>query len=208
MPEKQLARLLASPRVVQAVALLVWLPLAQAEAQDQRLIDRLPQETVAQLEPLIDSAAQGGLPTEPLVQKALEGQSKGAEGARIVAAVRGLLGQLRGASTALGPAASDADLVAGAACLRAGASPDMLQEIHRLRPGQSVAVPLGVLSDLVSLGVEVPRAWQAVRSVAEAKGPDADFLALRDQVGNGRSQPPPDPNRPRLIPSPNRASAP
>src|SRR2546427_2795666 len=46
---------------------------------------------------LIQFAAQEGLPTEPLIQKALEGGAKHVAGPRIVAAVQLSLGQLRDA---------------------------------------------------------------------------------------------------------------
>ena len=170
-------------------------------AQDARLQARLPGEVVAQVQPLVDSASHGGLPTEPLIQKALEGQSKGADGERIVAAVRTLFGQLGQARQALGTSAPEPDIIAGAACLKAGATPAMLSELRRLRPEQSVAVPLGVLSDLVALGQQVPKAWDAVHSVAAAHGPDAEYLALRDQAGGARPPQPPPPAQPRLVPS-------
>jgi hypothetical protein len=171
------------------------------QAQDSRLETRLPPEVASQVQRLVDSAAQNGLPTEPLIQKALEGQSKGADGARIVAAVRTLSGQLVEARGALGPGAPEADIVAGAACLKAGATPAMISELRRLRPEQSVAVPLGVLSDLVALGVEVPKAWDQVHSLAVAHGPDTDFLALRDRVSAPGSRQPPAPTQPKLVPS-------
>ena len=53
-----------------------------------------------------DSARAAGLPHEPLILKALEGASKGADSARIVTAVRALGGRLQEAARALGPAAA------------------------------------------------------------------------------------------------------
>ncbi|HSE66836.1 MAG TPA: hypothetical protein VLB12_07605, partial [Gemmatimonadales bacterium] len=187
-------------KIVAALAVLAVSPL---QAQDSRLQARLPGEVASQVQQLVDSAAQNGLPTEPLIQKALEGQSKGADGVRIIAAVRTLTGQLGDARTALGPGSPEADIVAGAACLKAGATPAMITELRRLRPEQSVAVPLGVLSDLVALGVEVPKAWDEVHSLAAAHGPDTDFLALRDRVSAPNGKKPPGPAQPKLVPSTN-----
>ncbi|HSE68680.1 MAG TPA: hypothetical protein VLB12_16935, partial [Gemmatimonadales bacterium] len=112
-----------------------------------------------------------------------------------------LAGQLGESRTALGPGAPEADIVAGAACLKTGATPAMITELRRLRPEQSVAVPLGVLSDLVALGVEMPKAWEQVHSLAAAQGPDTDFLALRDQVSAPAGKQPPGPVQPKLVPS-------
>src|SRR5262245_22234558 len=189
--------------VLRILATFAILGASSLQAQDSRLQTRLPSEVASQVQQLVDSAAQIGLPTEPLIQKALEGQSKGADGTRIVAAVRTLSGQLGDASTALGPGAPEADIVAGAACLKAGASPEMITELRRLRPEQSVAVPLGVLSDLVALGVDVPKAWDQVHSLAAAHGPDTDFLALRDRVSSPNNKQPPGPVQPKLVPSTN-----
>jgi len=68
---------------------------------------------------------------------------------------------------------------------------------------QSVAVPLGVLSDLVALGVDVPKAWEQVHSLAAAHGPDTDFLALRDRASAPNTKQPPGPVQPKLVPSAN-----
>jgi hypothetical protein len=171
------------------------------QGQDSRLSARLPAGLVAPVQSLVDSAKNDRLPTEPLIQKALEGYSKGADSARIVSAVRSLLDQLGVARSALGPEAREPDLVAGAACLRSGADPAMLSELHALSAGRSVAVPLGVLSDLVASGIKVPRAWDAVRDVARTGGPDAEYLALRDRMaGPSSAQQPPVPERPRVVP--------
>src|SRR2546422_3310598 len=60
-----------------------------AAAQDQRL-DRLDPRVRPLVASVIDSARAAGLPTESLVQRALEGATKGAPGELIAAAVRRL----------------------------------------------------------------------------------------------------------------------
>ncbi|HYK11547.1 MAG TPA: hypothetical protein VEV39_12165, partial [Gemmatimonadales bacterium] len=52
---------------------------------------------------IIDSAARAGLPTRPLVEKALEGSAKGASVDAIATAVRSLAQALGTARQALGP---------------------------------------------------------------------------------------------------------
>src|SRR5205807_9664120 len=74
---------------------------------------------------VIDSARAADLPTEPLVQRALEGATKGAPGSLIVSAVQRLAADLGRARAALGAGATPPELEAGAAALRAGAgTPD------------------------------------------------------------------------------------
>jgi hypothetical protein len=155
---------------------------------------------------LVDSAAATGLPTEPLIRKALEGESKGADSVRIVQAVRGLLGHLSTARQLLGHAAEEADLVAGAAALRAGASPSSLTRLSALRPGERLAVPLSVLADLLASGIPSQQAWSSVYDMASHGAPDADFLALRDRLtgggGHGERGLPPPAERPPAAPLP------
>src|SRR2546425_2398403 len=104
-----------------------------AAAQDQRL-DRLDPSVRPLVASVIDSARAIGLPAEPLVQRALEGATKGAPSDRIVAAVRRLVADLGQAREALGPTTTPADLEAGAAALRAGAFPKVLAQLRRARP--------------------------------------------------------------------------
>ena len=68
------------------VAVLLLTAAAPAEGQEPRLAGRLPDGPRAQIDAILDSARAGGLPTEPLVDRALEGATKGAPAARIVAA--------------------------------------------------------------------------------------------------------------------------
>jgi hypothetical protein len=158
--------------------LLLALP---ASAQEPRLAGRLPEALRGEVEALLDSARTLGLPTEPLIDRALEGASKGAEATRILAAVRRLAADLASAQTALGPGSADAEVGAGAAALRAGARPDDLTRLREQRPGQSVTVAAAVLTDLVALGVPPDTATAAVLALAGGAD-DAAFLAFRRNV--------------------------
>lgn len=165
-----------------AVLGVLFLLVAPAlAAQDPRLEARLAPDTRREVLLLVDSARQAALPTEPLVQKALEGQSKNAPPERIVGAVRLLLGALRDARLALGGAATAPELVAGANALRAGAAPATVSALRRER-GREVTVPLSVLTDLVARGVPAAAASRAVTSMVHDGLPDRDFLLLRTQV--------------------------
>jgi hypothetical protein len=164
-----------------ALAFLLALPAA-AGAQDARLIERLEPATAAQVQQVVDSARKGGLPSEPLVQKALEGATLGATDDRIVAAVQTLHGQLRRAREALGGNASDAELTAAAGALRAGLEPSALRRLQSLRAGRPLVVPIAVLTDLVAEGVPPAEATRSVLDLARDGRPDDEFVALRRQV--------------------------
>ncbi len=164
-----------------ATALASVLLVARGAAQDPRLA-RLDSATRAPVGAVVDSARAAGLPPEPLVQRALEGATKGAPGDHIVAAVRRLARDLGQARDALGRAATPGELEAGAAALRAGASPTLLAQLRRARPrSQRLTVPLAVLTDLVASGVPVDSAAAAVLALA-ATTRDADLMEFRRTV--------------------------
>jgi hypothetical protein len=163
------------------LAALSLAPAALAAQGDARL-DRLDPALGITVRQLIDSARAAGLPTEPLVDKALEGASKHAPGARISDAVRGLLEDLGRARGALGSGATEPELVAGAAALRAGLPPEGLGALRRARRDAAVTVPLATLADLVARGVPVETAQDAVLKLARRGEPDEDFVELRQEV--------------------------
>jgi hypothetical protein len=152
-----------------------------AAAQEARLVGRLAPAARAEVQTVLDSARREGLPLEPLVDRALEGAAKGADDARIVAAVRRLANELAAAREAFGPGVADAEVAAGASALRAGARGENLQRLRRLRPGQSVTVAAAVLTDLVALGIPADTATAAVLALAE-RADDATYLAFRRNV--------------------------
>lgn len=155
-----------------ALALTATLPRLGA-AQDPRLERRLDSATLVALTPILDSARAADLPLEPLVQRALEGAIKHAGSVRIVAAVRLLAAELGQARTALGPASTSAELVAGASALRAGArAADLAQ--FRLKRGSGLTVPLAAVTDLVTSGVPPDSAVAAVLALVA--------LARDDQI--------------------------
>jgi hypothetical protein len=157
-------------------ALLMTLQVA---VQDPRL-ERLDPDTRAAVRAIVDSARGAGLPSEPLVQRALEGATKGATGPRIVAAVRRLSFDLGTARGALGTNASTPELEAGAAALRAGATPELLTHLRDVRK-PPLTMALSVLADLVASGVPPDSAAAAILVLAP-KARDADLVEFRRAV--------------------------
>jgi len=147
--------------------LAALLLVTQVAVQDPRL-ERLDPDTRAAVVAVVDSAHGVGLPVEPIIQRALEGVTKGAAGARIVAAVRRLTVDLGTARTALGTIASEAELEAGVAALRAGATPDVLAKLRDVRR-PPLTVALSVLADLVASGVPADSAAAAVLVLAKLR---------------------------------------
>lgn len=151
-------------------------------ASDARLTARLDPRTAAVVTGVIDSAGSRGLPTEPLVARALEGASRRASGPRIVAAVRHLATSLETARQLLGERSSPADLVAGATALAAHVPPDTLVRLRLARGEGSVVVPLVVLADLITRRVPIATASAAVLAATRAHARDEDLMRLRERI--------------------------
>jgi len=174
-----------TPKSVAAAGALAAVLFATAAAQEpQHLNDprlaRLDTAARSLVAVAINSARAAGLPTEPLVQRALEGATKDAPGTLIVSAVQRLAADLGRARAALGASATSPELEAGAAALRAGAGPAVLGQLRRSRR-QTITVPLAVLTDLVASGVPVDSAAAAVLALA-ASARDTDLIDFRRAV--------------------------
>lgn len=171
-------------RLLVAASLLLGLsaPVAASFAQRDAAtrLGRLDVATRAAVIALVDSARAARLPTEPLVDRALEGAKKGAGGDRIVSAVRGLSGELSEARLALGGSATADEITAGASALHAGLE---RRDLTRVRAAAShakrnrVTLPLTVAADLVSRAVPAPTAAELVLSLTRA-GVHDDELSL------------------------------
>ncbi len=157
-------------------------PPSAARAQVERLAGRLDEHTRSAVTAIVDSMRGAGVPANPLINKALEGASKGADGERIVAAVRGLAGDLARARAALGQGATEPELVAGAAALRAGSGPAFLEQLRGSYPQESLVVPLAVMADLVARGVPADTATRSVLALMREGVRDAELVAFRQSV--------------------------
>ena len=156
-------------------------PVVRAQ-EDQRVGARLDSATRITVMHAIEVARGEGLPVEPLVNKALEGATKRAPGPRIQAAVDTLLRRLELSRDALAPEPSARDIAAGADALAYGATRESLARMRAIRPRGSVAVPLGVLTQLVASGVPVSRATRVVADLVRRGARDEQLIALSDDV--------------------------
>ncbi len=170
-----------------AVAVLALCGAATVGAQDLSAIKDAALREAATAE--LRAAMAKGLPPAPFVAKAMEGQLKHASPERVRSAMRGLATRIELARTQLAPA-TDAELSAGADALAAGVSGETLRELRRTWPTKSVALPLGVLAELVSRGIAPPKAAKQVLALMN-RGATAQQLAalghdIEDDIRNGR----------------------
>lgn len=184
-----------TPRAALLVALLLAaLPLAAQDASslagrsqrsvlgadgvDQRLASRFPASVALRFGGVIDAAGREGLPTEPLVLRALEGGAKGVPADRIQTALTRLVASLRRAVATLGPETPETDLTTAATALQTGLEPSRLLELRTLRGEKSLTVPVGAYLDLVAQGAVAERAWLRVMELARRHAADRDYERL------------------------------
>ena len=137
--------------------------LAAQAQQDMPVIGIADARTREAVSREIERAASRGLPVRALVAKAQEGVTKQAAGERIRLAVTSLARRLEQARDLLAPSPSDAEMIAGADALAVGVPAPMLRQIRAAYPeGQSVAMPLDVLTELVARGVPASNALQQI----------------------------------------------
>ena len=84
------------------MAALLSASVMSAGAQDPRTQPKLDEPTKVAIRAILDSAQAQGIPVEPLKEKMYEGLGKGADGPKIVAAVRNLALEMSIAHSALG----------------------------------------------------------------------------------------------------------
>ena len=169
-----------------ALALASWLlapgSASGDESEEARLRARLKPELAAPVIEVVRSTAAQGLPTAPLVARALEGASRQAADEAILDAVRRHAAGLAAARRALGSTARAAELDAGAGALMAGVPEDSLASLKRARPSGSLVIPLVVLSDFVARGVPVANASNAVLAATRAGAADPALLRMRERI--------------------------
>lgn len=183
--------------IAACIAVLSAVPTGRAAAQIQpgvsaatetpaslraRLDSRLDPRTRVLVERVIDSARAGGIPSEPLVDKALEGASKRASSEAIVRAVRGLAVDLTTARQSLGAQSLGEEVAAGASALRAGVDTDALRQLRHDRPGQPLVIALSVLTDLIASGVPAENATHSILALSSKGAADEQLVAFRRDV--------------------------
>jgi len=161
-------------------------------AQDvgARLEGHVPPEVQSAVKDIAADAAARGLPTEPLVQKAIEGGAKRVPAGRVIEAVRALAARLAGATDAVragGLESPKADVVEGGADgLSAGLSAGHVSALVRAsRAAYDPALVLRVAATLAALGVPAKQAVQLVEGMIKDGRSSSDLLSLPGEVQAG-----------------------
>lgn len=172
-------------KVLFVVAGLVVAASSRAGAQDARLSLIRDDATRNMVRAQIANATERGLPADPFLSKALEGIAKKATPRSIRSALAALEKRMRVASAALAPSPTVDELAAGADALSVGVPEKTMKQLRNSAPGRSIAVELGVLTELVARGVPAKQASKLVFDLVARGATGVQLTALgRDVQGD------------------------
>jgi hypothetical protein len=163
------------------VTALVLLGAFPAAAQDSDPLARLDQNSRFAIDLMVDSARVAGLPTAPLVSRALEGISRRVDSRKIVEAVRKQFSYLKIARSVLGGVGEE-ELVAAASVVEAGAKPGQLAAFRTRQKGRSDVQAFVYWADLITKGVPSEDASSAISKLWQEGADDATFYSLWKSV--------------------------
>ena len=154
-----------------------------AGAQDARLTlirDDVTRDAVRQQ--LANVLSLGARFTEPLMSKALEGVAKKASTKNIRKAMEALEGRLRKANELLAPSPTVDELAAGADALSVQVPEKTLKQMRAVAPNRSIAMELGVLTQLMAKGVPAKQASKTVLDLMARQATGTQLTALSNAV--------------------------
>ncbi len=165
-----------------ATALVVAVAHSAGAQQDARLTQIRDDATREVVRQQIGGAQSRGVPVEPLMAKALEGVAKRASTKSIKAAMARLEENWHRAEKALAPNPTDDELSAGADALQQKVPESTLRALRKMAPGRSIAMEIGVLTQLVARNVDPGQASKMVLDLMARKATGTQLTALSSAV--------------------------
>jgi hypothetical protein len=167
--------------LVVAAGVLV-LGAAPARTQDSVAALTRDPDANAELAKIIEATRAQGLPVAPILDKVQYAMVVHAPPQRIVAAARAIAARLPIARDALLPRATPADIIAGEVALSYDVSTDAIKSIRQASSEPSIAVPLGVLTELVASKVPAKRASEIVLTLLKHGASGQQLAAMEKTV--------------------------
>lgn len=165
---------------------------AQEGPDLERLRAQVTPQTYERLTEKLQQARREGVPTEPLVFKALEGVAKRVPEDRILIVVERLRENLARARSVLeqaGVSAPAPPAIAGvASALERGTPPDAVPAIVRAGGGGDPTIALHTVADLMSRGLPSDAALEMVLAVLERGGSPPQVMALPPAIDRLRTR--------------------
>jgi hypothetical protein len=166
-----------------AGALLVALSGARVSAQDPTTLRLIRDDATREVvRSALGRATAIGLPIGPLISKALEGIAKKASTRSIRDAMDALEKRMRRANALLAPDPTVDELAAGADALYVGVPDRTLKDMRAVAPRRSIALELGVLTELVARKVPPGKASRMVLELMARNASGAQLTALSSAV--------------------------
>ncbi len=169
-------------------SILVTIALAagprSVRAQDSLVFKGADRETSAALVKIVSEASARGLPTDHIVSKVQFALVVHAPPARILETAQAVADRLETARVAIASDTLSHDIAAGEDALSFKISKDILTRIHRAAPNRSIAVPLGLLTQLVASHVPAERASEIVTDLMRRGATPAQFADLGNEVSS------------------------
>jgi hypothetical protein len=165
-----------------ALVAVLLLGASALGAQDTRLTLIRDDATRDAVRQQLSAALSRGMPAEPLMAKALEGVAKKASTKSIRNAMAALESRLKTAGTLLAPNPTVDELQAGADALYLGVPEKSLKQMRQAAPGRSIAMELGVLTELVARGVPAKQASKMMLDLLARGASGAQLTALGSAV--------------------------
>ncbi len=167
------------------IAALLVAAAGVAGAQDARLALIRDNATRDVVNAQLVSASSMRLPAEPFVSKALEGVAKKATLKSIRSAMAALEKRMKTAYDLLGPSATVDELAAGADAISMGVSEKTIKQMRDRAPNRSIAMELGVITELVARGVPAKKAAAMMLDLMARGATGVQLTALgRDVQGD------------------------
>jgi hypothetical protein len=170
-------------RALAAGALFVALSGVRVSAQDPATLRLIHDDATREVvRSALGRATAIGLPIGPLISKALEGIAKRASTRSIRDAMDALEKRMRRANALLAPDPTVDELSAGADALYVGVPDKTLKDMRAIAPRRSIALELGVLTELVARKVAPNKASRMVLELMARNASAAQLSALSSAV--------------------------
>jgi hypothetical protein len=154
----------------------------------ERLTGRASPQIAALVQELGSAAASRGLPVDPLIQKAIEGNAKAVPAERVANAIRMVLAQLDTSAAALRTAGVEShidtmEIAAGGFAINAGLGGRDIAELARTgRPASEVIVGLRVAGTLAAMGVPPDETVKLVGTSLRMRQAPGELLTIPGRV--------------------------
>ena len=153
-----------------------------ARAQDSLAFKGTDRETRAALAKIVSEASARGLPSDHIVSKVQFALVVHAPPARILETARAVADRLDAARGAIASDTLSADIAAGEDALSFKIPKDILTRIHAAAPNRPIAVPIGLLTQLVANAVPAEHASRIVVELMRRGASPKQFADLGNDV--------------------------